>query len=62
MTFFQDLINHPLMASVVFSSGLMFVLAFRLGSTSLPPSFLSMARLQQVRVRSRDKSKGRVET
>ena len=32
--FLQNLINHPLEASVAFSCGLMFVLAFRLG----PPS------------------------
>jgi hypothetical protein len=31
MMFFQELINNPLEASVVFSFGFMFVLAFRLG-------------------------------
>jgi hypothetical protein len=30
MTFVQELFNYPLEASVVFSFGLMFVLAFRL--------------------------------
>lgn len=32
--FFQNLINHPLEASVAFSCGLMFVLAFRFGPTN----------------------------
>jgi hypothetical protein len=34
MMFFQNVINHLLEASIVFSFGLMFVLAFRLGPTA----------------------------
>jgi hypothetical protein len=32
MTFFQNVINHPLEASVVLSFGLLVVLAFRWGA------------------------------
>jgi len=55
MSFFQELINHPLEASVAFSCGLVFVLAIRLGPTSFPPSF------RRVRVRYNGKSKRREE-
>ena len=59
MMFFQELINHPLMASVAFSSGLLFVLAFRSGPTSFLPSLPPKARFARVQVRSNHKSKSR---
>ena len=54
MTLFQELINHLLVASVVFS----FVLAFRLRPTSFL-SFPPKPRLQRVRVRCNYKAKVR---